>query len=77
MHRRFQEYSADGDFELFWELAKPTQNSLEVKDPALPQAHKHPRSYEDGSAKPYHPPDVKEHYKHDLVVIDTIENRFQ
>ena len=56
----FKKIRTDGDFELFWELAKTTQNSLEVKDP---RACKYPRRYEDGSAQPDHPPDVKQHYK--------------
>ena len=44
----FKKIQTGDDFDLFWELAKTTQNSLEVKDPALPYAHKHPRHYEDG-----------------------------
>ena len=43
--------------------SKTTQNSLEVKDPALSHARKCPWHYEDGTAEPYHPPDVKQHYK--------------
>ena len=54
----FKKIRTDDDFDLFWELAKTTQNSLEVKDPALSCAHKRPRRYEDGAAEPYHPPDV-------------------
>ena len=67
---------------MFWELAKTTQNSLQVADPALPRARKRPRCYEDGGAEPYHPPDVKQHYKQiyfqsvDLAIA-TIENRFE
>ena len=78
----FNKIRTDDDFDLFWELAKTTQNSLEVKDPALPRACKRPRHYEDGAAEPYHPPDVKQHYKQIYFqsvdsAITTIENRFQ
>ena len=78
----FKKIQTDDDFGLFWELAKTTQNSLEVKDPALPRARKRPRRYEDGAAEPYHPPDVKQHYKQIYFqsvdsVIATIENCFQ
>ena len=78
----FKKIRTDDDFDLFWELAKTTQNSLEVKDPTLPRARKRPRRYEDGTAEPYHPPDVKQHYKQicfqsvDSIIV-TIENRFQ
>ena len=78
----FKKIRTDGDFDLFWELAKTTQNSLQVADPALPRARKRPRRYEDGGAEPYHPPDVKQHYKQiyfqsvDLAIA-TIENRFE
>ena len=51
------------DYDLFWELANTTQKSLNVTDPALPHARKCPRHYEHGNAEPYHPPDVKQHYK--------------
>lgn len=66
----------------FGNLQKPHKNSLEVKDPALPHARKRPRCYEDGAAEPYHPPDVKQHYKQIYFqsvdsAIATIENRFQ
>ena len=43
----FKKIRTDNDFDLFWEFAKPTQNSLQVKDPALPCACKRPRRYED------------------------------
>ena len=78
----FKKIRTVDDFDLFWELAKTTQNSLEVKDPALPRARKRPRRYEDGAAEPHHPPDVKQHYKQIYFqsldsAIATIENRFQ
>ena len=67
---------------MFWEFAKTIQNSLEVKDPVLPRACKRSRHYKDGAAEPYHPPDVKQHYKQIYFqsvdsAIATIENRFQ
>ena len=77
----FKKIRTDDNFDLFWELAKATQNSLEVHDPALPRARKCPRRYEDGAAEPYYPPDVKQHYKQIYFqsldsAISTIENRF-
>ena len=59
----FKKIRTDEDYDLFWELANTTQKSLNVKDPALPRARKRPRRYEEGTAEPYHPPDVKQHYK--------------
>ena len=44
----FKKILTNDDFDLFWELAKTTQNSLEVKDLALHRARKRPRHYEDG-----------------------------
>jgi len=59
----FKKIRTDEDYDLFWELANITQKSLNVKDPALPHACKRPKCYEEGTAEPYHPPDVKQQYK--------------
>ena len=59
----FKKIRTDDNFDLFWEFAKAIQNLLEVKDSVLPRARKHSRHYEDGTAEPYHPPDIKHHYK--------------
>ena len=82
MYRCFQENSNRWRFWLGLGLAKTRPNSLEVKDPALPRAHKYPRHYEDGADEPYYPPDVKQHHKQIYFqsvdsAIATIDNHFQ
>ena len=69
-------------FKLVLGTCKTIQNSLKVKDSALPHACKRPRHYKDDAVKPYHLPDVKQHYKQIYFqsvdsASTTIENRFK
>ena len=45
----FKKMRTEDCIDQFWELTKSTQCLLSVKDPVLPQSHKRPLRYEDGT----------------------------
>ena len=77
----FKKMRTEDCFNQFWELTKSAQCLLNVKDPALPQAHKRPLQYEDGTGEAYHPSAPKDHYRQIYFqcldgAIMTVDNRF-
>ena len=77
----FKKMRAEDCFDQLRELTKSTQCLLHVKDPALPQVHKRPLRYEDGTGEVYHPSTPKDHYRQVYFqcldgAIMTVDNRF-
>ncbi len=77
----FTKMRTDLCFDQFWSVVEQTRQTFDVSEPTLPRRRKRPRRYEDGTAEPYQPDDLKLHYRQiyfqsiDAAVV-TIQDRF-